>query len=241
MDCPDVSVCFPAYNEEKTVGSVLQNAYDLLKSVAVDFELIVCDDASKDGTAMIIDTFAKGKPEVRVIHHSINRGIRDTFEELNREARKTYVFLNSTDGQWKTEILIDMLPMTQNWDVIIASRIKKPYGMIRLFVSGVFNLLPRVLFGVKTFDAGAVKLIRKEIIDRFPVISVSPFSEAERLIKARKAGYTITEFPVDVEYRKTGKSTAVNWSVLRQTLPDVLRVWWSVQITRDYQGVSRKG
>jgi glycosyltransferase involved in cell wall biosynthesis len=238
MTFPSVSVCFPAYNEEKTVGGVLLHAYQLLAGWNLDFEMIICDDASKDGTGKIIDEFANGKPEVRVIHHMVNNGIRDTFEELNHAAGKEFIFLNSTDGQWKTENLIEMLPMTQNWDVVIASRKKKPYGPGRLIVSSVFNLIPMVLFGVKTFDAGAVKLIRKEIIDRFPLISKTPFSEAERLIKTSKAGYKITEFPVDVEYRKAGKSTAVRWSVLKYTMLDVFHVWWSVQIKKDYPKVA---
>jgi len=232
MNFPSVSVCFPAYNEEKTVGHVLQNAYNLLVSWPVEFELIVCNDASKDNTGKIINNFAEGKPEVRVIHHEFNKGIRDTFEELNHSAYNTFVFLNSTDGQWKTESLLEMLPMTEKWDVIIASRIKKPYGLKRLFISGVFNLIPKIFFGVNTYDAGAVKLIRREIIERFPLISTTPFSEAERLIKAKKAGYSITEFPVEVEYRKTGKSTAVKWNILRHTLSDVVSVWWNVQIKK---------
>jgi glycosyltransferase involved in cell wall biosynthesis len=238
MTFPSVSVCFPAYNEEKTVGEVLQHAYDLLISWNLNFEMIVCDDASKDGTGKIIDGFAQGKPEVRVIHHEKNKGIRDTFEELNYSGRNEFIFLNSTDGQWKTESLIDMLPMTSTWDVVIASRKRKPYGAGRLFISSVFNLIPTLLFGVKTYDAGAVKLIRKEIIEKFPLISRTPFSEAERLIKAGKAGYQISEFPVDVESRKTGKSTAVKWSVLKYTMMDVFRVWWSVQIKKDYPKVA---
>lgn len=241
MIFPSVSVCFPAYNEEKTVGSVLEGAYNLLISWSLQFEMIICNDASTDHTGEIIDSFAKNKPEVRIIHHSFNKGIRDTFEELNREARNEFVFLNSTDGQWKTEILIDLLQMTDKWDVIIASRKTKPYGINRLFISGVFNLIPRLLFGVNTYDAGAVKLIKKEIINRFPLISLSPFSEAERLIKAQKAGYKISKYPVEVEYRKTGKSTAIKWSVLSKTLPDVWKVWWSVQMAKDYPGIQREG
>jgi glycosyltransferase involved in cell wall biosynthesis len=234
MKYPSVSVCFPAYNEEKTVGNVLQEAYDLLLSWPVDFELIVCDDASKDQTGKIIDAFAKGKSQVRIIHHRLNKGIHDTFEELNQAAKFEFVFLNSTDGQWKTDNLIKFLPLIERWDIIIASRKKKPYGFNRLFISSVFNWIPKVFFGVDTFDAGAVKLIRREIITRFPLISKTPFSEAERLIKASKAGYSITEFPVDVEFRKTGKSNAIKWSVLKYTLLDVFRVWWSVQIAKDY-------
>ncbi len=109
MNYPSVSVCFPAYNEEKTVGKVLQEAYDLLQSWQIQYELIVCDDASKDNTGRIIDQFAENKAEVRIIHHIQNKGIRDTYEELNQKARNEFVFLNSTYGQCKKESLIRML------------------------------------------------------------------------------------------------------------------------------------
>jgi glycosyltransferase involved in cell wall biosynthesis len=233
MSYPSVSVCFPAYNEENTVGLVLENAYKILKDNQIDFELIVCNDASQDRTGQIIDQFANDKPEVRVIQHSENKGIRETFEELNHSSKNTFVFLNSTDGQWKTESLLQMLPMTEKWDVIIASRIRKPYGIKRLFISWFFNLLPKLLFGVNTFDAGAVKLIRREIIRKFRIISSTPFSEAERLVRAARAGYRITEYPVEVDYRKSGKSTAVKWSVLRHTMADVFRVWLDVNFPKD--------
>lgn len=228
MGLPSVSVCFPAFNEEKTVGKVLHDAYNLLRDNQLDFELIVCDDASRDETGKIIDQFAAGKPEVRVIHHHVNKGIHDTFEELNQISSKEFVFLNSTDGQWKTSYLLNMLPMTKDWDIIIASRKKKPYGLGRLIISELFNFLPRLLFGVTTYDAGAIKLVRREIIEKYALISETPFSEAERLIRAKKAGYLITEYPVDVEFRKTGKSTAVKWYILLNTLKDVFIVWKSV-------------
>jgi glycosyltransferase involved in cell wall biosynthesis len=232
MISPGVSVCFPAFNEEKTVGKVLQNAYELLKENQLDFELIICDDASMDKTGQIIDQFSSNKPEVHIIKHIKNKGIRDTFEDLYRVSTKAFVFLNSTDGQWKTDILLEMLPMTADWDIIIASRIHKPYGLNRLFISWFFNFLPKILFDVNTFDAGAVKLVKKEIIEKFPLISTTPFSEAERIIRACKSGYRITEFPVEVEYRKTGKSTAVKWSVLRLTLLDVFRVWRDINFRK---------
>jgi len=220
-----VSVCFPAYNEESTIRDVLQEAHELLSATDIDYEILVCNDGSADGTGRIIDEVARTTPRMRAIHHEKNRGIRETFEHLYAEASKDLVFLNSTDRQWDTRILFDMLPLAKDYDIVIASRRNKHYSVVRSVVSWMFNLVPRFLFGVQTYDAGAVKLVRREVILRFPAVSKSPFNEAERLIKAARAGYRIKDFPVDVKTRTAGKARGVTFRSVTAAIADVFRVW----------------
>jgi glycosyltransferase involved in cell wall biosynthesis len=222
-------VCFPAYNEEATIGSVLLEAHGLLSVSGLSYEIIVCDDGSVDGTGAVIDSMTNGIPRLTVLRHPRNLGIRATFEHLYSAARNDFVFLNSTDRQWKTSILFDMLPLTREWDVVVASRIHKHYGWVRSSVSWAFNAIPVLVFGVRTFDAGAVKLTKREIIVRFPLVSQSPFSEAERLIRAVRAGYRITQYPVEISDRRTGRSHGVSARALREAIVDLWRVWWSLR------------
>ena len=227
-----VSVCFPAYNEEATIAQVLEEAYELLSKSGLSFEILVCNDGSVDRTGTIIQDLAKQIPRLRVLDHPQNLGISRTFEHLYAEAVGDLIFLNSTDRQWETGILFQMMPMTKDWDVIVASRVNKHYGTVRRFVSWSFNLIPRLLFGVDTYDAGAVKLMRREIIHRFKLESRSPFTEAERLIRAARAGYRITEYSVEINTRKTGRSHGVSVKVLLEALADVIRLWWSLRSNR---------
>jgi hypothetical protein len=228
-DRVSVSVCFPAYNEEATIRAVLEDASTVLEGTGIDYEIIVCDDGSRDRTGAIADEVAARVPRMRVIHQSPNRGIHDTFERLYHEATKAFVFLNSTDGQWDTRVLLDLLPLSTDWDVIIASRREKHYGAMRGAVSWGFNALPSWLFGVRTGDAGAVKLVRREIIERFTLVSRSPFSEAERLIRASRAGYRITERPTDTRPRASGRARGVNGRLVLEACSDVVRVWRSLR------------
>ncbi|CAN5923664.1 glycosyltransferase family 2 protein [soil metagenome] len=222
---PSVSVCFPCYNEEATIADVLLEAHELLAGSGLDYEILVCNDCSTDRTGAIIAEMQAKIPELRVLTHEVNRGIFTTFEDLYAAASKDYVFLNSTDRQWDTRLVFDMLPLTRDFDVIITSRTNKPYGPLRAVVSWGFNVLPRVLFGTATYDAGSVKLTKREIIQRFPLVSTTPFSEAERLIRAARAGYRITELPVEVAARKHGPTRGVNLRVMGRSLVDVARVW----------------
>jgi len=232
---PSVSVCFPAYNEEATIGEVLLEAHELLSASGLEYEILVCDDGSTDRTGAILEDLARQIPRLRSFSHARNLGIRATFEHLYSAASKEFVFLNATDRQWKTSILFDLLPLTEQWDIIIASRKKKNYGPFCRFISWIFNTLPPLLFGVETFDAGAVKLVRREIIQRFPLVSRSPFSEAERLIRAARAGYRITEFPVEISARQTGRSRGVSARILLEASRDILRVWWSLRREREFE------
>ncbi len=229
MNSPSVSVCFPAYNEQETVFAVVTQAHELLAPSGIEYEILVCNDGSSDRTREVIDLLAGSVAFLRVLHNERNLGIRATFERLYSEASKEFVFLNSTDQQWETRILFELLPLAANWDVIIASRKEKHYGVTRSVVSWAFNAIPSVLFGVRTFDAGAVKLMRREIIERFPVVSRSPFSEAERLIRASRAGYRITSYPVTTATREAGKAKGVSLGAVLEALKDVGRVWWSLR------------
>jgi len=224
---PSVSVCFPTYNEEATIEAVLREAQRLMVDSGLEYEILVCNDGSSDSTGVIIRRLAHEHPELRVLEHETNRGIRATFEDLYAAATKEFVFLNSTDGQWDTAILFELLPMTSDWDVIIASRKDKHYAAARRLISWGFNLAPRLLFGVNTYDAGAVKLVRREIIERLPLVSRSPFSEAERLIRASRAGYRITHLPVTTNPRHAGKSSGVSFASVVRAIRDVIRVWRS--------------
>lgn len=227
-----VSVCFPAYNEEATIERVLNEAHELLRASGLEYEILVCNDGCTDGTGRIAEEVAGRLPQIRVLHHPRNLGIRATFERLYREATKDFVFLNSTDRQWETSVLFEMLPLTRHFDIVIASRKDKHYGLARRFVSWVFNIVPTVLFGVRTYDAGAVKLVSREIIERFVLVSRSPFSEAERLIRAARAGYRIATYPVEVSERRAGQAGGVSFRAVTEAVKDVLRVWWALRIKR---------
>jgi glycosyltransferase involved in cell wall biosynthesis len=230
FELPSVSVCFPAYNEEATIEQVLNEAHDLLCASKLEYEILVCNDGSRDRTGRIIEDAAGRLPNIRVLQNPRNLGIASTFERLYRESSMEFVFLNSTDRQWQTSVLFDLLPLTRSFDIVIAVRNDKHYGTVRRFVSWAFNAMPSILFGVRTYDAGAVKLVRREIIERFALVSVSPFSEAERIIRAARAGYRIGAYAVDTAERHTGRARGVSLTTVTQAAKDVVRLWWLLRI-----------
>ena len=71
---PKVSVIIPAYNAEKVLARCIDS---VLAQTFTDFELLVMDDGSKDGTAALCDAYAAKDARVRVVHKQ-NSGVSDT-------------------------------------------------------------------------------------------------------------------------------------------------------------------
>ena len=96
------------------------------------------------------------------------------------------------------------------------------YSVSRRAISFLFNLLPRIFFGVKTSDAGSIKLGVKDVF-KFDLISRSPFVEAERIILARRRGYRVAFVPIEFLSRTAGKERGASWRNVRQSLIDCFR------------------
>jgi glycosyltransferase involved in cell wall biosynthesis len=223
-------VCIPAYNEGATIESAVAQVEAVLDKMACDYEIIVCDDASSDDTGRILRRLAAENPRLRPIFHEKNKGIRVTFEELYAAATLDAVFLVPADLEWPPEILPSLVARFDEADIVIAARIDKHYGVSRSIVSAIFNFIPWVLFGIVVHDAGAVKLVRREIIRDTRMISQSPFSESERIIRAVRAGYRLESVPTVTRLRSAGVSHGVRFKVLVAAVMDVWRVWWDIRI-----------
>lgn len=94
---PRVSVIVPLHNYAGLVGKALES---LLACDGVDFEVLVQDDGSSDGSYMVVETFLKQFPwlPARVERMPINQGLAATRNDLMKRARGDYVFNLDADN-----------------------------------------------------------------------------------------------------------------------------------------------
>ena len=228
---PGIAICIPAYNEEATIALVISEADEALKQSSLPGEILVIDDCSTDRTWDILCGMQKTLTVLQIRRHSENRGIAVTFSELYQWAQKSLVFLNSADGQWKMTTLLELLPMADQYDLVVAQRRDKHYGLRRQLVSWLFNALPRILFATRTYDAGSVKLARRAIYD-IPIISSGVFGEAERIIRAQLRGFKIGVKEIEHFPRRTGKASGAKPALIIEAARDMLRCWFDIVLLR---------
>lgn len=119
------SILVPVYNAEKYLNECLTS---LMSQTFRDYEVVIIDDGSTDGSAEICDSWQiKGPQRIRVIHRE-NRGVFSTREQLLREAQGQYiVFVDADDviSVRALEILRGCIAQT-NADVVVYSHSPKP-------------------------------------------------------------------------------------------------------------------
>ena len=76
-----IYVCIPVHNEVRTAGLVLWKVRQVFTAFPREYQLLVCDDASTDGTREMLASYAKVLP-MTVITHRERRGYARTLEEL---------------------------------------------------------------------------------------------------------------------------------------------------------------
>jgi glycosyltransferase involved in cell wall biosynthesis len=226
-----VTICVPAYNEASTIRQVVMEANATLDQISLPGEILVIDDCSTDDTWQILCAAQRTLPRLRLQRHPSNQGIASTFAELYRWARYELVFLNSADGQWKMNSLLALLPLADRYDIVIARRPVKHYGLGRRIVSWLFNALPTILFAARTHDAGSIKLVRRAVYD-MPIISRGVFGEAERIIRAQRRGLRIGVRDVEHFPRTSGKALGAKPRLVYEAAMDLLRCWIDIVVLR---------
>lgn len=69
-----ITVAMPAYNEVENIEAMVEDVIQMMDSLADDYEVIVVDDGSHDGTAQVVRSLEQRYPQVRLVQHEVNQG-----------------------------------------------------------------------------------------------------------------------------------------------------------------------
>ncbi len=217
-----LSVFFPCYNEADNIRRVVAEAMDFLPTVSDDFEVILVDDGSRDGTGEIADELAAGDDRIRAVHHEANRGYGGALQSGFGAATKELVFYTDGDGQFDISDLAAMLPLIAEHDIVNGYRRRREDSALRRLNAYLWGVLVQRLLGFRCRDVdSAFKLYRREIFDHVEMKSTGALIDAEILARARRAGLTLAEVPVRHRPRIAGRQTGANIRVIARAFREL--------------------
>src|SRR3989344_5292799 len=223
------SFIIPAYNEEKTIRAAAERVRSYAEGLDGDFEIIIVDDGSSDGTARIASELAEAEPRLRLIRLPENRGKGAAVKAGMLAAR----------GEWRIFLDADLstLPEEFEWfrthldshDIIIGSRALRESRILthqpplRELSGKLFNLAVRGIVGLPFRDTQCgFKAFHSRTADLFNTQELHGWAfDVELLAKARKRGFRIAEIPITW---KNDPTTTVKTSAAIRTLGDLVRI-----------------
>lgn len=225
IDSCSISVFFPCYNEGENIERVVVKAVEVLRGVSDNFEVIIVDDGSSDGTREISDRLAGEIEEVVVIHHETNLGYGSALQTGFLAASKELVFYTDGDGQFDIAEMPDLIGLMSECDIVSCYRLNRKEGLVRKLNAWCWGKLVCLVFGIKLRDIDcAFKLFKHSIFDNIEMQSTGALIDAEILARSLKKGYTVIQRGVHHYPRIAGSSTGANLSVILRAFKELLRL-----------------
>lgn len=219
-----VSFFCPAYNDEKNLPVLIPRVSKFISEITDVHEIIIIHDGSPDKTGEVANRLAGEIPNVMVVHHSKNLGYGETLKEGFLTARYDYVMYTDGDNQYDVREFLPYLHLLDTADVLSGYVTKKALSFRRKIQSEVYNWLTRVLFYVWFRDINcAMKIYKRKVLDNIAIESPSCFIDAEMIIKAKKAGFRVAQFPVTHFPRTEGLASGSKFNVIITTIRDMLK------------------
>jgi dolichyl-phosphate beta-glucosyltransferase len=230
-----ISIVMPAFNEADCIGKGVADVDKQFEAVSEDYEIIVVDDGSNDGTRKIVEEITDKR--VKLVGYERNQGKGHAIKLGLYHATGQIAFLIDSDSEIQAKDLTNYVDALESADFVIGSKrhplstVRTPAG--RRFLSLGFNVLERLLTGVHATDTQAgLKAARSTALYQvLPLLSVKRYAfDAELLAVASLFDFKIKELPVNIDLKATFSAR----QVFRMFI-DLLGIAYRLRIRHWYQ------
>jgi dolichyl-phosphate beta-glucosyltransferase len=231
---PFLSVIIPAFNEQRRLPPTLLDAVDFLDSLDKEYEIIVVDDGSRDGTSAVVQKFEKIRSQVRLIRLPKNYGKGHAVRTGALNAHGQFILFADADGSTAiAEVSRLLTAIEEGSEVVIGSRALRSDEtevkalFLRKIIGRVFNRIVNTVLlpGIADTQCGFKLFSRKAANFLFSQQQSDGFSfDIELLFLAKKAGLPVSEIAINWENVPGSKVNLVSDS-LRMFL-DIFRFAW---------------
>jgi glycosyltransferase involved in cell wall biosynthesis len=230
-EVPRYSVVIPIHNEEECLEAEVVELTGEMDSLGVDYEILLAENGSSDRTPEIADGLAADNPRIRVLRVPVP----DYGEAMKRgmlSARGDFV-VNFDIDYHDAHFMLAAGELLAGGEVgiVVGSKLmegaedRRSWG--RHTVSQGFTTMLRVLFDPRMDDTHGMKVLRREVVQRFAPQTVRTVDlfDTELIIRARRAGVVVRALPVTCEEKRKARSSIVH------RIPRTIRGLASLRLT----------
>ncbi len=173
-DPASISIVIPAFNEQDTISSVLEEIHAFTaKREEIEWEIIVVDDASSDRTGEQV----AGWENVRLLRHPLNRGYGASLKTGIRQARGEFILTMDADGQHVAEEIDRLLPAAREYDMTVGARDASTSPAARRPGKRLINVMARYFLNEAIPDVNSgLRLIRRTTLLPYLALCSDRFS-----------------------------------------------------------------
>ena len=229
-----IIITIPAYNEESTIGTVIQDIKRVMNQTKYEYEIIVVDDGSTDRTA----ENARKAGEI-VYSHPYNYGLAETFRtemEKALESDAEIIVHMDADNQYRADEIPKLVEPVEKGeaDLVLGSRfmgIIEEMPIMKRWGNIAFSKVVSQISGIKITDAQTgFRAFTRQFAEKVRISSTHTYTQ-EMVIRAVKEKFKVIEVPAYFAKREKGKSRLIS-----NPIEYAIKAWINIfRIYRDYE------
>jgi len=224
------SIILPTYNERDNILELIECIKGYVEPAGLEYEIVVVDDSSPDGTAEVVRARYSDAPNVLLIVRT-ERGLATAIKHGILHCTGDIVVVMDTDFNHDPKMIPQMVKFLEYYDIIIGSRFVMAGGMedkTRYYLSFAYNFFIRLLFRTQVQDnlCGFFSMYKTKLLEMDLDAIFYGYGDyfIRLLITAWRQGYAMLEIPVFYRLRQHGHSKTQALEVAWQYTRSVLRL-----------------
>lgn len=224
----DITFFIPCLNEAANIKATVETIIKAVKQFPLNYEILVVDDASTDGTQEILRSIVKENPEspIRFILNAKHRGLGFNYYRGAFFAKGKHYMLVNGDNVESVDAIVEIIKYCGKSDIIIPFFVKDKRSVFRRVTSVLFKTITDWLSGNKInyYNGPVLHLTDNVVLWRSETLGYGYQAELLCRLLHEKASYT--EVAVPHTDRQRGFSKAFSLSNFLSVANSLLHIFW---------------
>jgi dolichol-phosphate mannosyltransferase len=183
-----VTIFVPALNEARKLRSTIGELVPAAAKLLDDYEILIFDDGSTDGTAAIADDLATTNGKIRVVHNPVRCGLATNFRSAITQAKYPYITIVPSDGAFRIDGIAKLFDATGKADMVLSYRTNmwQCRSWLRCVISRSLTFVANRLYGLKLKDVNSLAVFPVAALRQLKLIATSNGFFLEMVVKLRR-------------------------------------------------------